>query len=268
MKQRVISTLILWALLILLPLTLGLTGAAILLAVFGLLSMLELRSLLNGSGCNLHPVWSPAAGMAVIAVAGFCPDGSGWLTGAFLAAALAGMCALLLQKPVEEFPKAAGAWLLFLCLIPLPFAIAAQMLTNPGIWVLIWIVAVAKFTDVGALLTGIMCGRHKMAPRLSPKKTWEGLVGGLVTAVLISALFISLFSDYLPTWLSLTQGLWMAIPIAVAGVLADLLESALKRAAKVKDSGAQIPGIGGILDLTDSMMLALPVAYILFLLVS
>ncbi|MCC5834563.1 MAG: phosphatidate cytidylyltransferase [Opitutales bacterium] len=267
MKQRVISTLLLWAIVILLPLTLGLPGATILVAVFGLLSMIELRDLLNRSGFSLSAIWAPLGGMALLAIAAIYPTQPEWLLAGFFSLLVAGTCCVLLTGTVERFPQQAAAWLLFLCLIPLPFAIAAQMLVMPGIWVFVWILAVAKFTDVGALLTGLMIGKHKMAPRLSPKKTWEGLAGGLVTAVLISALFITLFDEYLPSWLNLVNGLWMAVPVAIAGVLSDLLESALKRAAKVKDSGNRIPGIGGILDLTDSLILSLPVAYILFLIV-
>lgn len=268
MKQRVISTLLLWTVVILLPLTLGLLGAAILVAVFGLLSMLELRDLLNRSGFALHPVWTPVGGMAFLVLVALYPTDPEWLLGAFFVLLVVGTCSVLLKTEVESFPQRAGGWLLFLCLIPLPFGIAAQILVMPGMWVLVWIIAVAKFTDVGALLTGMLIGKHKMSPRISPKKTWEGLAGGLVSSVLISALFITLFSDHLPSWLTLNNGLWMALPIGGAGVLADLLESALKRAAKVKDSGSWIPGIGGALDLTDSLMLALPVAYVLFLIVS
>ncbi|MEX0326662.1 MAG: phosphatidate cytidylyltransferase, partial [Puniceicoccaceae bacterium] len=131
----------------------------------------------------------------------------------------------------------------------------------------IWVVAVTKFGDVGALLTGMWIGKHRMAPAYSPKKTWEGLAGGVVLSILVSIGFVLLFEQWLPDSLTLVNAAWMALFITLAGVLADLSESAFKREAKVKDSGNMIPGIGGFLDLSDSMMLAFPVAYFLIWLV-
>ena len=121
-------------------------------------------------------------------------------------------------------------------------------------------------TDSGAYFVGRLTGRHKMAPNLSPGKTWEGAVGGLAAA-LLAALLLSLLP---PQYLNLGLDWWlpaligMAVGIAAQG--GDLLESALKRFAGVKDAGALFPGHGGMLDRLDSLLLTLPLVYYLTLL--
>jgi phosphatidate cytidylyltransferase len=134
----------------------------------------------------------------------------------------------------------------------------------------LWLVAVAKFCDVGALLTGLAFGRHKMAPNISPKKTWEGALGGLVVSAGIGALLASLGRSeqfggpYFPDDFTPLHAALMAMPIAAASITSDLVESIIKRRAEVKDTGQLIPGIGGAFDLTDSLILAAPIGYFLF----
>ena len=121
-------------------------------------------------------------------------------------------------------------------------------------------------TDSGAYFVGRLTGRHKMAPNLSPGKTWEGAAGGLAAA-LIAALLLSLLP---PQYLNLGLDWWLPALIGLAvGIAAqggDLLESALKRFAGVKDAGALFPGHGGMLDRLDSLLLTLPLVYYLTLL--
>ena len=100
---------------------------------------------------------------------------------------------------------------------------------------------------------GRLIGKHKMAPVISPKKSWEGAVGGLICGVLIVLLYNKLFLD-LPVLLVLIIG----VVGSVVGQIGDLLESWIKRWAGVKDSGNLIPGHGGILDRFDSMLLVAP----------
>jgi phosphatidate cytidylyltransferase len=129
----------------------------------------------------------------------------------------------------------------------------------------LWVVAVSKFCDVGALLTGLAIGRHKMAPVISPKKTWEGAVGGVLVSAGVGAGIAWLGMDYLPITLTPPVAALIAMPLAVITIVSDLIESVLKRRADSKDSGRLIPGIGGALDLTDSLILTAPVAYFIFL---
>jgi phosphatidate cytidylyltransferase len=125
------------------------------------------------------------------------------------------------------------------------------------------VIAVAKFCDVGALLTGLAIGRHKMAPITSPKKTWEGAVGGVIVATGVGALVAWLGRGVLPLAMTPLRGAVLAAPVAAIAIVSDLVESVIKRRAAIKDSGGGIPGIGGIFDLSDSLILAAPLAYFL-----
>jgi phosphatidate cytidylyltransferase len=128
----------------------------------------------------------------------------------------------------------------------------------------LWVIAVSKFCDVGALLTGLAIGRHKMSPVISPKKTWEGAIGGVLTSAGIGAGIAFLASGSLPEVLTPPVAALVAVPLAVVTIVSDLIESVLKRQADSKDSGRLIPGIGGALDLADSLLFAAPTAYFIF----
>ena len=129
----------------------------------------------------------------------------------------------------------------------------------------IWVVAVAKFCDVGALLAGLAFGRHKLAPQISPKKTWEGAVGGVLVSAGVGAAIAYFAGNRLPEVMSPAIAAAVAVPLAVVAIISDLMESVLKRRANVKDTGTLIPGIGGAFDLTDSLILTAPVAYFIFI---
>lgn len=135
---------------------------------------------------------------------------------------------------------------------------------NGRLLLCLWIVVVTKFCDMGALLTGMAIGKHKMSPLISPKKTWEGAVGGVIFSMITGAVFAYLARDAFPEKITPLYAALIAAPIAVLGIVADLIESVIKRRADRKDSGATIPGIGGMFDLSDSILLAGPVGYFLF----
>lgn len=122
---------------------------------------------------------------------------------------------------------------------------------------------IPKFSDISAYLFGTKFGRHKLIPRISAKKTIEGAVAGIIGAVLISLLLRFWFLRGI-SWFSIVV---LGILLSVVGQVGDLIESLIKRDAKVKDSGKLVPGIGGVLDLMDSLLFAGPVLY-LFLILS
>ena len=141
-----------------------------------------------------------------------------------------------------------------------------------GLFFCLWVVIVAKFSDIGALLVGKAIGRTKMAPSISPGKTVEGLLGGFAASAGIGALLPWLVTVQFPgivsygDWaFSPTQGAIWGSLIALSAVIGDLIASVLKRLAGMKDSGGTIPGIGGLLDLTDSLILAAPTGYFILL---
>ena len=135
--------------------------------------------------------------------------------------------------------------------------------STTGIFLTIWIVAVAKSTDVGGFLVGMRIGKTPLSV-ISPKKTYEGAAGGILFAVIVGLLLLSLFKSLLPENFSWWLAIFIAILVAIASIASDLVESALKRQAGVKDSGDVIPGIGGFFDLSDSLILTAPLAYLLF----
>ncbi|HQY88547.1 MAG TPA: phosphatidate cytidylyltransferase [Tepidisphaeraceae bacterium] len=124
---------------------------------------------------------------------------------------------------------------------------------------ILMILLCVKFTDIGAFFTGRAIGKHKLIPWLSPGKTWEGLIGGLVTAAIVGAICSPFVVQLI--WI---KGAIFGLIIGGVGQLGDLLESMMKRDAEVKDSGASVPGFGGVLDVIDSPLLAAPFAYLLF----
>jgi len=118
-------------------------------------------------------------------------------------------------------------------------------------------VFVIKSSDIGAYTFGKLFGRHKLAPRVSPGKTWEGLGGAMVFAAVVSLAF-AMISGIMGGWIAPVFGVVMA----VVGQLSDLSESMLKRDAQQKDSSNRVPGFGGILDVIDSPLFAAPCAYL------
>lgn len=128
-----------------------------------------------------------------------------------------------------------------------------------GRWWLFYLLSVTKLTDVGAYFVGSSIGQHKMTPTISPGKTWEGGLGGLLFGVLTSCLFY-LFIPWIPIQLSFPQALWLGILLSFMGQIGDLAESLLKRDVGLKNS-SDLPGLGGGLDVFDSLVFTSPLLY-------
>ncbi|MCU0492243.1 MAG: phosphatidate cytidylyltransferase [Chloroflexaceae bacterium] len=146
----------------------------------------------------------------------------------------------------------------------LPTAWLAGLNLPPGAAWVFTVMAITWLQDSGAYFAGRAFGRHKMAPNLSPKKTWEGAAGGLIAGVLGAILAMLLLG--LP--IGYGGAVLLGVAGSIAGMLGDLAESLLKRQIGVKDAGSLIPGHGGILDRADSMLFAGPVLYMLILLLT
>ena len=138
-----------------------------------------------------------------------------------------------------------------------------------GPTLVVFLLCVVWSGDTAALYVGRMWGRHKLAPKLSPNKTWEGSVGSVAGSLLVTGGLIWL-STFLAQWnfvkLSFADEVWwywmvMAVAVNIAAQVGDLAESALKRSAGVKDSGTILPGHGGMLDRVDALLLAAPVLW-------
>ena len=131
---------------------------------------------------------------------------------------------------------------------------------NESRYVLLYLLAVTKFSDIGAYAVGMKFGKHKMIPRVSPGKTWEGFSGGILASLAVSVALIHVFSARMPGF-ALKDALVLGVLLPLASVVGDLAESVVKRDAQIKDSGKAIPGIGGMLDLIDSILFTAPVLY-------
>ena len=150
-------------------------------------------------------------------------------------------------------------------MIALPFALMTGLLMHSkwlmlALFILIWVNDSGAYI-VGSLMAKRKGGNHKMFPRVSPAKSWEGLIGGFVFDLLAGYVF------YLVGWtadMGLIKSLLFAFAVGAFGTLGDLMESLFKRTLGVKDSGNFMPGHGGVLDRFDSLLLAVPVVYFFF----
>jgi phosphatidate cytidylyltransferase len=128
-----------------------------------------------------------------------------------------------------------------------------------GVWPLLMFIFVVKFADIGAYTIGSIFGKHQFSPKISPKKTWEGMAGAVVLGVLIALLFGRVFG--IMNWKSAAV---FGIGFAFIGQCGDLAESLIKRDTGQKDSSSSVPGFGGMLDVIDSPLAAAPFAYLFF----
>jgi phosphatidate cytidylyltransferase len=167
---------------------------------------------------------------------------------------------LFTRRPLlEVLPAVAisSAAILFIAL-PFSYILRVNELETVGKKLVLFTLVLVWAGDMVAYFVGKSMGRVKMAPALSPKKTWEGAVGNVVASVLVAIAFAR--------WIQIDTLTLVAIAIAanIAGQAGDLIESAYKRGASIKDSGAILPGHGGMLDRIDSLILAAPVVWILY----
>jgi phosphatidate cytidylyltransferase len=130
-----------------------------------------------------------------------------------------------------------------------------------GHYYLLYFIVVTKFSDCGAYVVGSLIGKHKMIPRISPGKTWEGFAGAIFGSALTSVVFVYFFKDKMFGMKQL-HAIILGVVLGLAAVIGDLIESLFKREAGVKDSGRFFPGIGGILDLLDSLLFNAPIMYL------
>jgi phosphatidate cytidylyltransferase len=138
-----------------------------------------------------------------------------------------------------------------------------------GMLVFASLIATVKLSDIGQYTAGRLFGKHKLAPRISPGKTWEGVLGGILFAIIGASAVLLYFAPMIfkspqgeSPPISFAATIVYAIALAAAGLIGDLIESLLKRDAGVKDSSTWLPGFGGVLDLLDSLLVAAPVAYL------
>ena len=271
MRQRIFSFTALWAILGISLLLFGVHAGVLLIAGIALFTQLDLYQLFEKMG--LHPIKALGVGGGVIITVG-----SYYMGGLDAGNDLFLLSFLVLTLTIIRMDLQAGRLRSFMPtlfgLIYVPYLLhflikivrlaeLNEYSTGTGVFLTVWIVAVAKSTDVGGLLVGMRIGRTPLSV-ISPKKTYEGAAGGIIVAALVGLILLSLFHAQAPAGLTWWLAILIAIPVAVASIASDLVESAFKRQAGVKDSGTVIPGIGGFFDLADSLILTAPLWYLLF----
>lgn len=243
--------------LVLVPLFFFLPGfLAVLAGAIGV-GIWEMARAVRRSGA--HPPLVPllAGGVLTIGLAWFAgPDA---LSLGLLVTVLGTMIWRLGDGPAG-FQRDITAATLIAVYVPFLGGFAAMLAAAPGDGPLRVLVTVAGvvLSDTGGYAAGANFGKHPMAPRISPKKSWEGFAGSVVAAAVGSALLIWLLFDVAPWW-----GALFGVAVSVAAVLGDLAESMIKRDLGVKDMSSLLPGHGGLMDRLDSILFAVPTAYLL-----
>jgi phosphatidate cytidylyltransferase len=229
----------------------------------------ELANALRFAGRNVPRVATIVAGVAVVPAAFYWGPSGAWLI------TLAAMVFVSLWRTVELirpshrvsaslFWKDIGAGVLVQVYVPFlaMFTLLLDRQPNGQFWVLAFLIVVVAI-DTGAYVSGLLFGKHPMAPKISPKKTWEGFAGSVVVAMLAGVL-LGVFMLHLPWWFGFIFGAVMVF----TGTIGDLTESLIKRDLGIKDISTFLPGHGGFLDRLDSTLPSAAAAFILYLLFS
>lgn len=273
MIKRTLSTVLLWAVVACSLIFFRTVGGVALITIISVLTLREFYRLMQGLG--LAPF--DKLGMTMGGLITLAP----WIearfgipaTHALAFAVIIFSVRVLGERNPENRVEALAATLFGLVYVAFMLQYLVRIVTplpndslgsTGRILLFVWLVAVSKFCDVGALLSGMAFGKHQMSPQISPKKTWEGAIGGVLISMGVGALVAWLARDHFPSHMTPLVSALIAVPIALVAIVSDLIESVIKRRATIKDSGGIIPGIGGVFDLSDSLILTAPLGYFLF----
>ncbi|MGC0385383.1 phosphatidate cytidylyltransferase [Streptomyces sp. SAI-129] len=230
----------------------GVIAVAVVVGLWELTKRLEER---KGIKAPLVPL---AIGGAAMVIAGYARGAEG----AWVAMALTALAVLVwrMTEPPEGYLKDVTAGLFAAFYVPFLATFVAMMLAaDDGAWRVLVFLILTVVSDTGAYAVGWRFGRNKLAPRISPGKTREGLLGAVAFAMAAGALCVQFLIDDGTWW----QGLLLGLVVAVSATLGDLGESMIKRDLGIKDMGTLLPGHGGIMDRLDSLLPTAPVVWLL-----
>lgn len=273
MAKRIFSTVLLWSLVATVMYFFERNGVVVVLALFAGAALNELYVMLEKLGHRPFRHLGVTLGVLLITVPYFFREYMGaeakeGMESALIAIAIVGCCLRVMHERTGgnrlETLMATVFGVVYLPYMMF-FLVRIMWLADgvPGLMLVVWLLCAAKFCDVGALLVGSLIGRHKLAPTMSPAKTWEGAVGGVIFSALVCGGLVALFQSKFPYDFTPYDAFWAAILPAIVSIPSDLIESVIKRMAGCKDSGRTIPGIGGAFDLVDSLVLAAPVGFLI-----
>lgn len=283
--RRLLSTLVIWAAVIGVFVSANAIAVAVAIAALSVLGLLEWRKLWKGQADDWCLWWMILVGAGYLGWWVYSlsnhehlAEDAEWMAILFV---VMGSFGVRFRRPIEgnEAIVSVSVAVLGLVFLGLMFGGGLMRLANSGPetarqgqWFMLMVIAATKFTDMGAYAVGSLVGKTKMIAHISPGKTWEGFMGALVVSQ--AGIWLVRWSaaagevDQL-SWLP--QGWVLALlglVIALGAVAGDLAESLLKRSLAAKDSGQVLPGIGGVLDLIDSIAFTVPLAWIFLKLVS
>lgn len=265
--QRTVSGIV-YLVVIIGSLFLGQFTFAVLFLLLSLLALYEFYGMAAASGGAPFTIQGLIAGAMVFAVSYLVNSGviSREMLGLVLVIPVFLLLTALYSKR-EDVIRNTAVTFLGLVYIILPMSVMINLAFPDGAGheythrIVLGILSLVWINDTGAYLTGMTLGRHKLFPRISPKKSWEGAVGGGIITVVVSLWMVPLMGILMRTdWIVLS------IIISVFGVYGDLTESLFKRSVDMKDSGSLMPGHGGILDRMDSVLFVMPAAVVYLLL--
>ncbi len=230
-------------------------------------TVFELSSALRQAGRDIPRVASTAVAVAVVPLAFFFHVQGLWLAtvGGVILVSVYRLVEFAVRRSHRTGARAvwldlgAGAFIQIYVTFMAGFYLVLTGSDGGEWWTLASIITVVA-TDVGAYATGLRFGRHKLAPNISPGKTWEGFAGSIVFAV-VAGILLAILMLHQPWWV----GLVMGVLLALVGTAGDLTESLIKRDIGVKDISTWLPGHGGFFDRLDSILPSAAVAYIIFL---
>ncbi len=271
LKQRIATALVLLIGLIAMTTSLGLEAFAAITGALVLIGAWEWAAFASlGDKSRLAFVGTLALSIALLWFALGVGGAPGYDAGFALGFSLLGaLFWVLMFAAIASFPQSTDAWndksrisvmgMLSLLCTWVGLVTLKALLPN-GALVIMLIIMVAA-VDVGAFFTGKLFGKRKLAPALSPNKTWEGVWGGVTLNVAVSIVFAILLDSYVQAFALIDYVIFAALALIVAffSVVGDLAESMLKRNKELKDSGSILPGHGGLLDRIDGLMAATPI---------
>lgn len=275
------STVFLWALVTLVFLSDNIWAFVGVLTLLGIFTVREYFQMTRKGGMPSQPRWGMLMGVAYLVTVGVKIALEGYdalesllaLDVVFVSVVVTGGFVLQLRRAVDgkDTVIEVAITTLGFVYVAVLYSFLPRLLVLPypdggdggvsGAWLLIWLIAVTKFADMGAYITGSLIGKHKMIPHISPGKTWEGFGGALFFSQLAGCGLYAMLPEDLAV-----LGCWgwvmgLSFILSLLAVVGDLAESVLKRSIGVKDSGNTLPGIGGALDLVDSLCFTAPALY-------
>jgi phosphatidate cytidylyltransferase len=273
-SSAVLWTLVVWALFS----AKGLLAEFTFLVVITVLAAAGLRefyALARARSLACFEVWGLCGGVLLMACTFFylsgrwgrvvLPSKANDFETSFLIVFVLGLCLRqLVSGPSQSGLQAISTTLFGLMYVPWLLNFIQKIAFFPqvdGRFYVLYFLVLTKFSDCGAYLAGTLFGRHKLIPRISPGKTWEGLAGAVVLSILGSLAFFWLAPDRL-AGMNGIHAVLLGLLLSLTAVVGDLIESLFKREAGIKDSGRLFPGIGGILDLLDSVLFNAPLMYL------